>query len=74
MAGRRVAARSDEGAMRALLRANERAGEIKAETPVTTSGMTVSPPGIVRGAPTHDLAYLLTALEEAGWRLAKVHP
>lgn len=60
--------KSDKGAMVALLRANARAGELRNED----AGLRPSRfGGIVRGAPTHDLAYLLTALEEDGWKLVK---
>lgn len=60
---------SDEGAMVALLRANVRAGELRHEQ-LRRPGRPLRP-GIVRGAPSHDLSYLLTALEEAGWKLVQ---
>lgn len=52
-----------DDAMKALLLANVRAGEIRAEK----AGEAIPYPGVVRGAPTHSLAYLLQALEELGW-------
>lgn len=58
--------RSEDGAMVALLRANMAGANEKAKD----VGMTHLP-GLVRGAPTHDLAYLLTALEHDGWRLVR---
>lgn len=57
--------------MVALLRANTRAGELKRSAVLGGDRPTASPPGVVRGAPSHDLAYLLAALEESGWRLAR---
>lgn len=59
---------SDNGAMAALLRANMRAAEIR-QAGLPYHAVQTRMPGIVRGAPTHDLAFLLTALEEDGWRL-----
>ena len=54
-----------------LLKANIRAGELRMEA----LGRDACPnPGVIRGAPTHDLAYLLNALEEDGWRLHRPCP
>lgn len=51
--------------MLAMLHANRRAGELAA-----SDGSPWGRRGVVRGAATHSLAYLLQALDEQGWDLA----
>lgn len=61
--------------MIALLRANVDAGRMKwSDIPEVHRDARARQPGIVRGAPTHDLAYLLHALEDMGWKLVEEVP